>query len=244
MNNALKFLIQSSIIISFIFCQVNTESMRNLINDPGIYHNMDLSFAYISGNSEIFIFNGKYQLDYFSPSKLHLLFVIKHNRSFEKSKDDFTNRGFSHLRITKPCKSIYFIENFIQKEFNYFINLKNRELLGLGIRLNPKNNLFLGLGAMNEIELYQEDNIENHFVKSTNYINYSLKIFDNITIKNIIYYQFKIKATEHYRILWDGNLNFHSSNWLSFNINCHYHYNISEIKTSYFEITKGLSFTF
>ena len=97
---------------------------------------------------------------------------------------------------------------------------------------------------MNEKEVYQDRGMKKSFMKSTNYINYSVKLLENLTIQNIMYYQFKLEKTAHYRILWDGNLSFQGTDWLSFYINCHYQYNISEIKNSYFEVTNGLGFNF
>ena len=237
-------LINMSIILSSLFSQINTEVMRGEQGNPGIHQKMNLSYTYISANSKILIFNGSYHLNYNSQSNWQGLFIMKYNRAFEKSKEDFTNTGFSHLRFTRLFQSKIYIESFLQKEFNYFIDLKNRELIGGGFRFNPYENLFIGIGLMNEKEVYQDRGMKKSFMKSTNYINYSVNILENLTIQNIMYYQFKLEKTAHYRILWDGNLSFQGTDWLSFYINCHYQYNISEIKNSYFEVTNGLGFNF
>ena len=146
-------------------------------------------------------------------------------------------RGISHT----------YIEGFIQKESNHFISLENRELLGIGLRFNPGNQFFIGTGIMNEMEVYNNDN-EQNFIKSTNYINYSVEIMDKITLQNILYYQFKLESFDNYRFLWDGKLSFLGSDWLSLYINYHYRYDVSNIinpdGSSYFEISNGLGFQF
>ena len=243
------------VILSFylvpIFGQVNTEAMRDNEQIPGLHHQLSTSFAYISGSSnisgssKIMILNGDYRMDYHSPSNWHGFFVTRYDRAFEKNKDDFTNKGFAHLRAVKNLRPQFSIEGFLQKEFNYFIDLKNRELVGGGVRFNPFEQFFIGIGAMHEAETYDIFD-EQNFIKSTNYINFIVKPIGGVTIQNILYYQFKLEAMEHYRILWDGTLSLQGSDWLSFYISCQYRFDISEIEegSSYFEITNGLSFRF
>ena len=70
---------------------------------------------------------------------------------------------------------------------------------------------------------------------------------ENVTIENVLYYQCKLEEIDNYRILWDGELSFQGSDWLSFHINFNYRYDVSTINpagSSYFEITNGLGFWF
>ena len=138
------------------------------------------------------------------------------------------------------------MESFLQKEFNYFIDLENRELIGGNVRFNPFKKFFIATGAMHEKEVYQSE-VEQNFMKSTSYINYSMQPMEKVTIENVLYYQFKLEAMNNYRILWDGTLSFQGSDWLSFYLSCKYRYDISEINpdgSSYFEITNGMGFRF
>ena len=231
---------------SLIFCQVNTEAMRADNLSPGIHQEMNMSFSYISGNSEIMILRGDYRIDYQSQSDWSGHFITKYDRAFEKSEDDFTNKGFGQLRAVKQVFPRIQVESFLQKEFNYFIDLENRELIGGNVRFNPFKKLFIATGTMNEKEVYQSEE-EQNFMKSTSYINYSVQLMDKVTLKNVLYYQFKLDAMDNYRILWDGTLSFQGSDWLSFYLSCNYRYDISKINpdgSSYFEITNGLGFHF
>ena len=56
------------LLISFVYSQVNTEAIRGNNLLPGIHHNLELDFAYISGNTEILNLNGSYRTDYVSNS--------------------------------------------------------------------------------------------------------------------------------------------------------------------------------
>jgi len=232
------------LLISFVYNQVNTESLRGNNLLPGIHHNLELDFAYISGNTEILNLNGSYRADYVSNSNWHGFFVWKYDRAFEKSKEDFTYKGFGHLRATKPIKSHIYFEGFAQKEFNHFIDLENRELAGGGFRVNPFNQFYLGLGIMSETEKYQNKPPSQYIIKSTNYLNYSLKLFEILELQNILYYQFKLKDAGAYRILWDGKLTISGSKNISFHINCHYRYDLESGNPNYFEISNGLGIQF
>ena len=239
-----KVIVLTLLHISSLFSQVNTEGMRGDNQSPGVQHSMELDFAYISGNTEIVELNGSYRADYVSSSNWYGFLIWKYDRAFEKSKEDFTYKGFGHLRITKPFLARTDVEGFVQKEFNHFIDLENRELAGVGLRVNLYKEIFLGSGFMSETEEYQNLPQEHNFIKSTNYLNYTIKFLEIFEIQNILYYQFKLEKLEDYRILWDGKLTILGLKGISFHINCHYRYDKSANNPNYFEISNGLGFQF
>ncbi len=230
--------------LSILYSQVNTEAMRVDNPLPGIQHNLELDFAYISGNTELIELNGSYRADYITNSDWYGFFLWKYDRAFEKPQENFTYKGFGHLRVAKPIMAQLDIEGYVQKEFNHFIDLENRELAGLGLRLNPFKELFLGSGFMSEMEKYQNSSQGPNFIKSTNYFNYTLKFHEIIEIQNIMYYQFKLEEFDDYRILWDGKLKILSLKGVSFHINCHYRYDNNSKNPNYFEISNGLGIQF
>ena len=231
---------------SSLIGQINTESMRDSNEKIGVEQNLNFSFTYISGSSEFMILNGFYRIDYHSNSKWHGFFIVKYDRSFEKAQEDFSHRGFGHLRTIKRFLPQIYLESFIQKEFNYFIDLENRELAGLGLRFKMKDQLYIGIGGMHEKEIYKQ-NSERTFLKSTNYINHAFQMMENVEITNIIYYQFQLESMDQYRLLWDSTFNLQAAEWLSFHINLHYRYDISDLNldgNSYFELTNGIGIYF
>ena len=229
--------------------QVNTEALRSGDENPGIQHNLEIDFAYISGNSEILDFYGSYQFDFLSNSKLQGFFIAEIDRSIEESDEGisiFTNKGFAHLRISRPIFSQVQLEGFLQKEFNHFIELKNRELAGMGLRSNPIPAMYLGTGVMLEKEQYEVGGPQN-FMKSTSYLNYIFNCFESMDISNILYYQFKLNEPDDHRILWDGKLTLNSSRNISFHISCHYRFDVSELNpkgNSFFELRNGIGVQF
>ena len=232
---------------SLSFNQINTEAMRNNSQILGLNQQLNLSFSYISGSSEFLMLHGNYRADYHVNDKWHGFFIMNHDRAHEKSNEDFNNRGFAHIRVLNHWKPKIHIESFLQKEYNYFIDLENRELIGGGLRINPIDELHIGIGFMNEVEVYQYSSMEHVNLKSTNYINHTFKPNDSMAIRNIIYYQFKSTNLGHYRILWDGNINIEATDKISFHINLKFRYDMSDINpdgNSFFEITNGLGFYF
>ena len=231
---------------SLACCQINIESMRGKIQSPGVTHNMALDFSYYSGNSEIIQLMGSYRMDYLSNSNWYGFLKGQYNRAFEKDKEDFSNKGFVHLRTARPILGHTDIEVFIQKETNHFIDLENRELLGAGLRINQFADLYWGTGIMHEMEKYNKHE-EQNLLKSTNYINYKTNILHTADLQNVIYYQFNLEDPGDYRILWNGKLTFQASKGISFHINTHYRFDKSIINPdgdSYFEISNGLGFHF
>ena len=231
---------------SFTWCQVNTEAMRGDNKSPGVTQNMALDFSYFSGKSEIIQLMWAYQMDYLLKSNWYGFLSGQYNRAFEKDKEDFSNKGFIHLRTARPIMARIDIEGFIQKETNHFIDLENRELIGIGLRINQFADLYGGTGIMHEMEKYNILEKQN-FIKSTNYINYKTNILQTAELENVMYYQFKLEHPGDYRILWVGNLTFHASKGISFHINTHYRFDKSIINPdgdSYFEISNGIGFHF
>ena len=239
-----KVIVLTLLHISSLFSQVNTEAMRGDNQLPGVQHSMELDFAYISGNTELFELNGSYRADIVSKSNWYGFFIWKYDRAFEKSKEDFTFKGFGHLRIGKPIRSHIHIEGFVQKEFNHFIDLENRELAGVGLRVNPYKEIFLGSGFMSETEEYQDLLQEKNILKSTNYLNYSFKFLEIFELQNIMYYQYKLEKMDDYRILWDGKFSIMGLKGVSFHLNYHYRYDKNSDIPNYFEFSNGLGFQF
>ena len=148
-----------------IYCQVNTESFKKDHSEIGIKHSVELDFSYLSANTEIIQLMGSYQMHYLLKSSWYGFISGYYNRAFEKNKEDFTNRGFIHFRASKPLFNKIDFESFIQKESNYFIDLNNRNLFGIGIRINHFDNFYFGSGIMHEIESYNYK-ISNKTIKS------------------------------------------------------------------------------
>ena len=234
-------------VINLSFGQINTESMREEPDSIGITSSIQFDFDYISGHSEIFFLNGTFRFDYRSKTGFHGFFTGTFDRSFEKSKENFSNRGFTHFRITQPLRKSLFGELFLQKEYNQYLDLQNRELIGFGLRWHPIKDFYLGNGFMYELEKYSQPYRYNNFLKSTNYLSYSIELNELLSFNNTFYYQFKLKSMYHYRILWDGDLECYITSRVSYFMGIHLRYDKSHINPdgdTYMEINNGISIQF
>ena len=239
--NTIKFII-TIVSISLCVAQVNTEAMRTENATLGLTHSFIFDLSYFSGESEIIQLASSYKMDYLLKSNYYGFIKAEYNRAFEKGNEDFTNRGFIHFRTAKPITNKIDVEGFLQKETNHFINLENRELVGLGLRTNQFNNLYWGLGLMYESEEYNDiQQIQNN-LKSTNYINYKSNISSILTFQNIIYYQFKTSKVNNYRILWESNLSIFATESISIHIKTFYRYDTNG--NNHFELSNGLGIQF
>ena len=231
---------------SYVLSQVNTETMRKEQTELGISQNTELSFTYIATETEIYFINSSYRLDYKWHKNWKSFIVANYEHAFEKGEEDLNYQGFLHFRNIGQIKEKKYMEYFLQKEFNHFIDLQNRELYGLGLRLQFQKYIFIGSGLMYEKELY-ENNVDNIFLKSTNYINHSLALAENINLQNVLYYQTKFKNMNHYRILWEGKVTIQGSEKVLINLKINYRYDISDINpkgNQYFEMANGLEIHF
>ena len=167
-------------------------------------------------------------------------------------KNIITNKGFAHLRITKDLFTNYRMEVFTQYEFNEFLLLNDRYLLGTGLRIGLQNsellNTYIGTGLMVEKEIYDLDsNQEKNLLRSTNYIKNNIVLSSNIDLSSTAYFQIASSDLNDYRILYDGGLDFHVNESFAFTIELKYRYDNDpqgNLGSGYIQISNGMSFNF
>ena len=167
-------------------------------------------------------------------------------------KNIITKKGFIHLRTTKNILKNYQMEVFTQYEFNEFLLLIDRYLLGAGLRIGFNNNklstIYLGVGLMIENETYDlDEENEKSLLRSTNYIKNNIALSANIELNNTAYFQIASDDFNDYRILYDGGLDFHVNESFAFTIELNYRYDNDphgDLGRSYIQISNGMSFNF
>jgi hypothetical protein len=145
-----------------------------------------------------------------------------------------------------------FFEVFTQFGFNDFLLMKDRKLAGSGLRYkmvsNDRMNTFLGIGLMQENEIYDIVNEpEKKLLRSTNYLSWNINIAKNAQLYNTVYYQFSFSDINDYRLLYDGSINFSVNESLSFVIELNYRYDNDPhgvMGKSYIQLNNGIEFTF
>ena len=145
--------------------QVNTEQFRSSVDSNLFSNEIGINFNYSNGNSEISQLGLNGRTNYKHDS--YRLFLIGfYKRGSENSRISIS-KGFLHLR------GIYFsgkrisTELFVQKEFNKFIKLDDRNVIGSGIRIkwikSSNTHFFSGLGVMSEHEKISEESNVHSF---------------------------------------------------------------------------------
>ena len=236
--------------------QVNTEAIRSEDNSDGFKNQFNLDLGYKKANSEVLDFAAEYRLDYNKINNFHSFIIINLENGYEKEnnspKNIITNKGFIHLRTTKNVVNNYQIEAFTQYEFNEFLLLNDRYILGSGLRIGLQKsellNTYIGIGLMVEEETYNLD-IENEksILRSTNYIKNNIILSSNIDLSNTCYFQIASEDFNDYRILYDGVFDFHVNNIFAFTITLNYRYDKDPhggLISSYIQISNGVSFNF
>ena len=130
--------------------------------------------------------------------------------------------------------------------------MKDRNLAGSGLRYkigsNDKINTFLGIGLMQENEIYDlVIEPEKNLLRSTNYLSWNIKFTENTKFNNTVYYQFSSSDINDYRLLYDGSIDFSVNENLSFFIELNYRYDNDshgDMGKSYVQLNNGIEFTF
>jgi len=237
--------------------QINTEAMRSENVTDEFINKVNVDFGIEKADAEVIELAAAYRLDYFNPTGLHVFLILNYENGYEQEKgldkNQVVNKGFGHLRMTKMISSKLFFEVFTQFGFNDFLLMKDRKLAGSGLRYkmvsNDRMNTFLGIGLMQENEIYDDlvNEPEKKLLRSTNYLRWNINIAENTELYNTVYYQFSSSDINDYRLLYDGSIDFSVNENLSFFIELNYRYDNDshgDMGKSYIQLNNGIEFTF
>ena len=242
--------------MGMLLAQINTEAMRSENVTDGFINKVNVDFGIEKADAEVIELAAAYRVDYFNPTGLHIFFILNYENGYEQKKgldkNQVVNKGFGHLRMTKMISSKLFFEIFTQFGFNDFLLMKDRKLAGSGLRYkmvsNARMNTFLGIGLMQENEIYDMVNEpEKKLLRSTNYLRWNINIAENTELYNTVYYQVSSSDINDYRLLYDGSIDFSVNENLSFFIELNYRYDNDphgNMGKSYVQLNNGIEFTF
>ena len=242
--------------MGMLLAQINTEAMRSENVTDGFINKVNVDFGIEKADAEVIELAAAYRVDYFNPTGLHIFFILNYENGYEQKKgldkNQVVNKGFGHLRMTKMISSELFFEIFTQFGFNDFLLMKDRKLAGSGLRYkmvsNARMNTFLGIGLMQENEIYDMVNEpEKKLLRSSNYLRWNINIAENTELYNTVYYQFSSSDINDYRLLYDGSIDFSVNENLSFFIKLNYRYDNDphgNMGKSYIQLNNGIEFTF
>jgi hypothetical protein len=253
------------ILTSLLSAQVNTEALRKEDLSPGLHTTLGADLGYIAGNSNLVQLRSNLRFDYLSGGN-HFFLVTQYQQG-RKDERRFINKGFAHLRGVKTLTPRLHVEGFLQREFNEFIDLEDRQLAGGGLRIRwhqrqgtaetpPPLQLNTGVGLMWERERIDtsgqapgdpEHGAVASLIRSTNYLVVRWNIDNRLALLSTTYYQFDLRRLSDYRVLWEGRLNFTITKGLSLTVNLNLRYDSEPprgIKPLDLEITNGVSYSF
>ena len=204
-----------------ISAQVNTETLRKTTQEPGFHFNLGATLNLMDGNRNLFQTQVKTRLDQVQP--WGHLFLVSNYKMSSKDETVFVNQGFAHLRFMKELTPGYSAEVFSQLEFNEFIRLNQRALVGAGLRFKHSGlagndnsrkvplSMVLGLGLMLERESIDigtdataGDPVHGdlaELLRSSNYLVLAYAPHENINIQSTTYYQVDTQRIKDYRLL-------------------------------------------
>ncbi len=258
-----KFIILTFILFGISYAgiaQVNTEKFRKYSTKKGFLFNTKFRFGYSAGNSDYLSIDGTARLDY--NGKVNNAFVIGNFDYKETNFEKIVHKGFVHLRGVHPFNERLSGEGFLQQEFNEFILLEDRKLVGTGLRLKVMDfnsnkdtvsglRSHLGLGLMYEREIYKVGEIEKMIIKKepvrlTSYLTFDWTVSDRINFWAVGYYQPNINKFSDFRALIDSGLEISLIRKLYLSVDFSYRFNnepVGDVKKYDLAIKNGLRLT-
>ncbi|MFQ6104494.1 MAG: DUF481 domain-containing protein [Candidatus Glassbacteria bacterium] len=239
------------------FGQVNTENLRRTDISQGLHNSLEFDFGLVSGNSEYLNLTSGFRSDLVS-GRYYSFGVIQYQRGIQDD-EVFINKGFVHLRGIRELTSSFYGELFVQKEFNDFILLKDRNLIGGGLRiaLLPHGNttgrsspirVYAGIGTMWENEdIGTHPPEETSIFRSTNYASLSWRIDDRVYVGVVSYYQVHLGDFQDFRVLLESGFGYDVTRSIAFQVSFNLRYDNEpprDVKKHDLEIKNGLRFSF
>ncbi|MBA7481497.1 hypothetical protein ES707_16971 [subsurface metagenome] len=246
-------------LISHLGAQINTEALRREDQTHGWHPSLGADLGVIAGNSSLLSVKGNLRLDYRGAKAYG--FAVSQYQQGRKDDDLFINKGFAHLRGIAILRPKLHLEGFLQREFNDFIKLQDRRLVGGGLRFlfpGPTGEkpvpirINLGTGLMWEQERLDlvngaADPAGTNLLRSTNYIVLRWLPEGPLNIYTTAYYQVDTRSFSDYRITWEGGLTLALTKRIALTISGNLRYDHEPppgVKTYDLDLTNGLILQF
>lgn len=240
---------------TIVYGQVNTEKLRNFEAKEGLQNTAGFGLGFLAGNSEQYRITGQYRLDWLV-SHYYSFLIMNYERG-KSGGELFSDRGFVHARVGRDLNNDWILEAFAQKEFNKLISLKDRQVIGGGLRYEIRKSdtsetpqkilLGLGTGIMYERELTTEPAQKKKLVRSTNYLSLTWFAHNGLSFSSTTYFQMDFRQSSDFRVLDESSLAFSITKSLSFitSINLRFdHEPPPDIKKYDIAVTHGINVRF
>lgn len=238
------------------YAQVNTEKLRRDEDARGLAFSAGTSIGLVRGNSEFVSVAVDLRLDYSREGNDN--FIVADYSFKEAQKGKIANRGFLHLRSIWDVASSLAVEGFTQAEFNEFLSLTNRDLLGAGVRWHAVDlgdeqrpgilTAYLGVGLMFEHEEYDSSPsaVRLDRLRSTNYLTLNWSPSDRTSASLVAYLQPLLENPEDLRATTEAAVQWEIIGGLSFQVRVSWRYHsrpMTSVKRYDLELGNGLRLT-
>jgi len=233
--------------------QVNVEDLRRTIGEEGIRLTFGLDFTYKDGNTEEVKIEPNFQLDYKHHSFYSFIYIDGTYKESNYLLSD--NNAKIHYRFVYHLTDLLNPEIFLQTEFDQFIELKERDLAGGGMRFvlveyaadkdsSKKIGLSFGLGAMYEYELINGNpDYSNNNARFTNYISFKWKPADSFVCATTTYYQPKMNDWNDIKAYTESEFAFYIGSHFAFTFDLTWKYHSNpptSVKPYDIELSNGI----
>jgi hypothetical protein len=206
--------------------QVNAEVLRPNLFRAGLSGGLDGSLALARGNIELLDLGGAGRIQYQTlhpatssaalPFVAQRVFLAANGRFAERSGTPFISQGFVHARWTGMWHPRLGSDLFAQYQFNEFLRLTGRAILGAGLRAELVHDatfmVWGGTGYLFEYDRISvlpgaSDPPETYEHRLTNYLTARLVVVaDQIWIQSTTYLQPRLDQPKDYRALTELEL--------------------------------------
>ncbi|MEI6764624.1 MAG: DUF481 domain-containing protein [Bacteroidota bacterium] len=197
---------------------MNIEQERIKTDTTGWAGSAKLSAEYTKNGQDLWTGSANVHVQFKTKRSLYLS-LTEYNLT-KGSGSDFVNAGAQHFRYNYKIKDWFTAEAFTQAQFNKVLKVKIRWLVGAGPRFKVINTkpfrLYAATLYMYEHEELYDTNIVNRNNRLSNYLSFTLKIKDNLSLLHTSYYQPKVNQFSDYRILSQSDLKISISKHFSF----------------------------
>jgi len=186
------------------FSQVNVEDLRRSIRKDGARFQLGVDFTFKEGNTEEIKIEPNFQIDYKHKNFYTFLYL---DGAYEESNYlTSDNNAKIHYRFVYNLTEVFYPELFLQSEYDQFIALKERDLIGGGMRFllmkyDPDQDstmnfgISFGLGAMFEFEDINSDpDYFNQNVRLNSYFSFKWKPSEIFVCAATLYFQPKVNV--------------------------------------------------
>jgi len=219
------FLVIFMLVPSLSFAQVNVEALRSNGTENGVSGSAGASAAYTGGNIQFADFGATAHLEWKREKNL-LFFVLNYRFAAKRTQADllaepgiglwdeeahFSNNRLAHLRYNRSLTDHVWWEVYSQYEYNEFLLLDRRLLVGTGPRARVFDveaaGLWVGVSAMIEEERLNEagvspsEEVSRINGRASTYASLTARLAENASWTSTVYGQPRMDAVDDYRVM-------------------------------------------